>query len=415
MNEKIRFYLNRLKERLWVKPLFMCLLSISGIFLTKAADNYLSEGAVPTIDPDSLATLLGVLSNGMLVIAVFAVGAMITANNCASTSTTPRSFPLIVADGVSQNALSVFIGAFIYSVLSQIALENDYYNAPGHFALLLLTLTVFAIVIMTFVRWVDRIARLGNMATTMEKVEAAARSAFAQRVKMPALGGKPVATVRSHGQVFFSSTVGYLKRIDMVALQSLAEKSNVQVHVAVLPGAFVTPVRPIAFIDMSMDRVAEFDKDALSDAFLIGKNRSFDGDPRFGLIALSEIASRALSPAVNDPGTAINVIGTRVRILQPLTVNKKTCPVQYDRIMVPELSLEDLFDDAFGAIARDGAGHIEVVVHLQKALGALAVMGNSTVRDAALAQAAQALTRAERALQLPADLERAKQSSPNRY
>lgn len=411
MKEKIRFYLNRLKERLWVRPLFMCLLSITGIFLAKAADNYLSEEMVPAVSPDSLSTLLGILSSGMLVIAVFAVGAMISAYNWASTSATPRSFPLIVADGVSQNALSVFIGAFIYSVLSQIALDNDYYDVPGHFALLILTLTVFAIVIMTFVRWVDRIARLGNMATTMEKVEAAARNAFAQRMKMPALGGKPVTTAGSQGQVFFSATVGYVKRIDMAALQSLAEESDVQIQVAALPGAFVTPIHPIAFVDMRMDRVAGFDQKALSDAFLIGNNRSFDDDPRFGLVTLSEIASRALSPAVNDPGTAISVIGTLVRILEPLTRDNEVCPVQYDRVTVPVLSMEDIFDDAFSATARDGAGLIEVVVHLQNALNALAAMGSATLHDAAVAQATQTLARAEQALQLPEDLMRARQSS----
>ncbi len=43
-------------------------------------------------------------------------------------------------------------------------------------------------------------------------------------------------------------------------------------------------------------------------------NRTFEDDPRFGLIVLSEIADKALSPGVNDPGTAIDVIGTLVRL-----------------------------------------------------------------------------------------------------
>lgn len=51
-------------------------------------------------------------------------------------------------------------------------------------------------------------------------------------------------------------------------------------------------------------------------AFLIGDERTFDDDPRFGLVVLSEIASRALSPAVNDPGTAIDIIGTFVRLFR---------------------------------------------------------------------------------------------------
>jgi uncharacterized membrane protein len=42
--------------------------------------------------------------------------------------------------------------------------------------------------------------------------------------------------------------------------------------------------------------------------------RYFEEDPRFGLITLSEIASRALSPAVNDPGTAIQIISSHIRL-----------------------------------------------------------------------------------------------------
>ena len=54
---------------------------------------------------------------------------------------------------------------------------------------------------------------------------------------------------------------------------------------------------------------------AVAEAFTIGAERTFDQDPRFGLCVLAEIASRALSPAVNDPGTAIDVIGRAVRLL----------------------------------------------------------------------------------------------------
>jgi uncharacterized membrane protein len=87
--------------------------------------------------------------------------------------------------------------------------------------------------------------------------------------------------------------------------------------------------------------------------------RYFDEDPRFGLITLSEIASRALSPAVNDPGTAIQIISSYVRLFslwaEPLD-SKKTEKKPYDRVAVPELTIEDLFEDAFRPLARDGAG-----------------------------------------------------------
>jgi uncharacterized membrane protein len=140
---------------------------------------------------------------------------------------------------------------------------------------------------------------------------------------------------------------------------------------------------------------------------VIGGSRVFDQDPRFGLLVLSEIASRALSPAVNDPGTAIGVTGTLVRLFVMWNECGKAgdvSTVQFDRVAVPELSVADMFDDAFTGIARDGAGNVEVVVRLLKALESLAAIGDATMRDNALRHARLALVRAENALKVPDDL-----------
>ena len=78
--------------------------------------------------------------------------------------------------------------------------------------------------------------------------------------------------------------------------------------------------------------------------------------------------------------------------------------VQFDRVEVPELSVADMFDDAFTGIARDGAGNVEVVVRLLKVLETLVVAGDATMRDNALRHTRLALVRAEKALNVPDDL-----------
>ena len=128
---------------------------------------------VPKISKESLSGLLNTISASMLVIAIFAVASMVSAYATASSTATPRTFSLVVADDVSQNALSAFIGAFIFSIVALIALQNGFYNKAGRFSLFVLTIAVFTIVIFTFVRWVDTVARLGRLGTTIDKVEAA--------------------------------------------------------------------------------------------------------------------------------------------------------------------------------------------------------------------------------------------------
>jgi uncharacterized membrane protein len=154
--------------------------------------------------------------------------------------------------------------------------------------------------------------------------------------------------------------------------------------------------------------LSEDDAKKIVDAFQIRNDRTFDEDPRFGLIALSEIASRALSPAVNDPGTAIAIIGRFVRLFalwaEPIEEDDKKS-IEYDRVEVPEIFLWDMFDDAFTAIARDGAGNVEVAVRLQKAFELLASIGATSLRDVAIHYARLARARAENALAAPEDLE----------
>jgi uncharacterized membrane protein len=83
---------------------------------------------LPEITKESTETLLKIMASSMLMMATFAVASMVAAYASASRSATPRSFPLIIGDDVSQNALSAFIGAFIYSVVALVALMNGLYG-----------------------------------------------------------------------------------------------------------------------------------------------------------------------------------------------------------------------------------------------------------------------------------------------
>ncbi|SFM00254.1 Uncharacterized membrane protein [Desulfomicrobium norvegicum] len=404
----LSFIIKHFRERLWIKPLIVCVLSIAAVFLANLMDMTELGRFLPEITEESTETLLRIMASSMLMMATFAVASMVAAYSSASRSATPRSFPLIIADDVSQNALSVFIGAFIFSVVALVAMMNGLYVGRGsHFILFSLTIVVLAIVIVTFIRWVDNIARLGRLGHTITKVEAAAAEAIQKRQSAPRLGGVAAFGFPDAGRAVFGA-IGYVQHVDIAALQARAVQSGLRIVVAALPGTFCTPGRPVAWvIREATDSVSDEDAKAVADTFVIGDSRIFDQDPRFGLVVLSEIASRALSPAVNDPGTAIGVTGTLVRLFAMWNERGKAddvYAVQFDRVAVPELSLADMFDDAFTGIARDGAGNVEVVVWLLKALGSLAVAGDATMRDNALRHARLAVIRAEKALKISEDI-----------
>lgn len=405
--DRARFLLQRLRERLWARPLAVCLLSIGMAFGAHLADGLDIDGLLPLIAGDALESLLTIQASSMMVIATFAVASMVSAYASASTAATPRAFALIVADDVSQNALSTFIGAFIFSIVALAATQNGYYGRAGLFALFVLTLLVFVVVILTFVRWVDRIARLGRMGPTIATVERATAAAIDRRRRSPYLGGAPVRPLQHQGLPVHAARAGYVQQVDVGALQGCAEQAQVRVVVAALPGTFAAPGVPLAWIQVPPGGAGADDTAPFVDAFLIGDQRQFDDDPRFGLVVLSQIAGRALSPAVNDPGTAIDIIGALVRLFvqwaQPLAPDAAAST--HDRVEVPALQVEDMFDDAFTSLARDGAPTVEVGIRLQKALHALAQLGDVPMQAAAARHACLALERARLALALPQDLD----------
>ena len=161
---------------------------------------------------------------------------------------------------------------------------------------------------------------------------------------------------------------GYVLNVDVQRLQATAERAEGRIQVIARPGAFVMRGEPLA--RLSGEAV---DADAVQTAFALGRERSFDQDPRYGLIVLGEIADKALSAAVNDIGTVVGVIGSGVRLLDLWAETTPDERAPCDRVLAEPLSAEDLLDDIFGPVVRHGAHDLTSAVRLRKALTSLSV------------------------------------------
>ncbi|MGB5437549.1 MAG: DUF2254 family protein, partial [Maribacter sp.] len=314
MKKKLIISYNRIREHLWFRPFLFCLFSVAGALIAHQADGIGINDLVPNIDEESIGGLLDTISASMLVISIFAVASMLSAFSSASSTATPRSFKIVVTDDVSQNALSIFIGAFIFSIVATIALENGYYEKAGRFILFLFTIIFFAIVILTFLRWVDRISRLGRLEHTINQVETVAAKSLSTYIKNTRLKGLPSNGKFPNGIAVLANSVGYIQHINLGALQSVAEEFELKIRLNGVPGKFVHKNYAIAHFSSNQNLNLDKIQKSINKAILVGQTRLFDEDPRFGLISLTEIASRALSPGINDPGTAIQIIGSHERL-----------------------------------------------------------------------------------------------------
>ncbi|HEX6219199.1 MAG TPA: DUF2254 family protein, partial [Sphingomicrobium sp.] len=141
------------------------------------------------------------------------------------------------------------------------------------------------------------------------------------------------------------------------------------IQLAVIGGDFIDPTVPVAFVTPKpTEKLAA----RIAKAFPVSRNRDFDQDPRFGMRVFAEIAVRALSPGVNDPGTAIDTLVAAQRALDAIGTDVESSRESVPGIVDLPLSFEDLVEELVLPIARDSARLFEVGVRLQSMLGSLA-------------------------------------------
>lgn len=414
MKTRLLWLLRRIVRRLWFRATAFSALAIATALLAVVAKRYIPDGIPGKIGSEAVDALLSILATSMLSVTIFSLSTVVAAHASATSHATPRATRLLSQDPTAQNAMSTFVGTFLFSLVGLIALQTGLYGATGRVLIYIVTLAVIAIVVATLLRWIDHVLHLGRVAETAGRVEDAAKRALCERRRHPNLGGYPCPPddeLPSDARPVPAPRIGYVQHVDMAALHSVTRAGAIRIYVRSPPGAFVHPGRPLALVH---GPASEEDLREVCTAFSVGDTRSFDQDPRFGVTVLAEIASRALSPAVNDPGTAIDVLGRAAQALsvwaQP-RARGPDAPPPHPFVHLPEITAAELFDDLFTPIARDGAGTVEVAIRLQKTLQVLAMLGDDDFTRAAQHASRLALARAESALSLDDDVKRVREAA----
>ena len=404
---RLSWFLTELTHRLWLRASLYGIVAVLTALVSIYAGRFLPEGISLKLGADAVDGILHILASSMLAVTIFSVNTMVSAYGAATNNVTPRATKLLTEDRVSHRALATFIGTFIFSIVGIIALNAGVYGASGRLVLYAVTIMVVAIVVVTLLRWIEYLAGLGRVSGLVGRVAEAAGEALTGRLRAPYLGGAPLLTpleIPAGGVPVFHDEIAYIQHIDMGALSDIMDRRQGALYLRAVPGRLVDPYAPLAIVHGAVEAR---DLRAIRDAFIMGRERSFRQDPRYGFAVLGEIAARALSPAINDPGTAILVIGAGLRCLSlwaqrdRFAAEAKT--LAYPRVYVPALSIEELFDDVFSPIAQCGAASLPVMIRLQKAFASLARTPDPDLQRIAAVKARESLARSEAAMRFDPD------------
>lgn len=403
MTLKWRVLLVQIKRRLWFRAALYGVFGILTALVGAVAKPLIPPGVAAQIGASSVNNILGILAASMLTVTTFSLSIMVSAYDSAGSNASPRASVLLIEDATAQRALAGFIGVFLFSIVGLIALSTGIYGDSGRLILFGATIAVIIVIVVTLLRWIDQLSRLGRVGETIDRVEQATHDALERAARAPWRRALPYVAPGGNAVDLGCSKIGYVTHVDLDQLQALAEKDDLQVCVEATSGTFVAPGEPVARLSRKVDDALA---GKLADAFVVNDLRSFDDDPHFGLVVLTEIALRALSPAVNDPGTAIDVLGTITRLLCQWVASRReaeTEPVRYNRVYIRAVDEAAFFEQVFAPLARESAGILEVAERLQRSLATLGQLGYPPFAVAAAVQAARALELSQGALHFAAD------------
>jgi uncharacterized membrane protein len=154
-----------------------------------------------------------------------------------------------------------------------------------------------------------------------------------------------------------------LQALGTVALVSLAQASGGVIEMLVAVGDTVVTLTPVLCVYGALQPI---DEEALSNAIEMGEERTFEQDPKYAIRLLVDIAIKALSPAINDPTTAVQALDQIEDLLLRMGCRELEIGEFHDgegqlRLVVPYPTWEDFLRLAFDEIRYCGARSVQVM------------------------------------------------------
>ncbi|MDF1855814.1 DUF2254 domain-containing protein [Pseudooceanicola sp.] len=374
---------NEFSRLLIVRVLLIAVLSFLSVAIAYVFSPLIPDGMHGLIGAAAVDRILSVIANSMLTVTTFSLAVMAATHRSVSGMWTPRAHQIMLQDTTTHTVLATFIGAYLYALNAIVLRETDVFREDNLVVLFGMTLLVAAMIIVAIIRWVRHLEMFGSLIQTAQRIEDQTAEAWDLRMRRPRLGCQSLATAVLPDQVYevYAPRSGYVQQVYQEMLENAAKEANAHIWIDVQIGAFYPKGRVIA----QTDRADPDLHDIIARQIAIGSLRNYPQDPAFGLLNLSEIASRALSPGVNDPGTAIDCIQRMARVMhdtQPYEIE----PSRFQRLFMADFDAGGTLNRIFGPVLRDSLDAVEVTDALQDALCSLA-----THQHAGLAAAAAEL------------------------
>ncbi|WP_026451659.1 DUF2254 domain-containing protein [Aequorivita capsosiphonis] len=259
-------------------------------------------------DGSTAINLMNTCVGGLISMMVFSFSMVMLLLSQASSNFSPRLLPGLISDKKHQIILGIFLASIVYNIFTLFSIEpsEEKYTLPGFSILLGVFFTI--VCLSAFIFFIHNISQSIQINNIMDGIymEAINRlnkivDAEEKSSKMPT----PYFPDTSNWHKYSSPKSGYFQNISIENIADICKKNDVRVYVTIPKGIFINKNNSI----LKTDKLLE--EDIVKNIF---SNINFARGEYIGdnyILAfkqITEIAVKAMSPGINDPGTTINAI-----------------------------------------------------------------------------------------------------------
>ena len=367
--------------QLWLIPTFYAAASIAAGFLVPRLETRYLDFSL-NLSTSSAQAYLSAVASGMMALTgiVFSIAFVLVQFNAVVYS--PRLVVWFARDRLLFHSLGMFVATFLYSLATLAWVDRQ--GSGGSPGVPFLSAAIVAAMLVASVLMLAQLVQRLNNLQIMRVLQAlgdtgreviastykaaaqwssAGKAAHAQKPgERPALSIRHVGKPQSVTSIDIAALVGHARRMNGLIAMECAVGDTLIEDSAILRASGVT------------EAVAEKE---LAACVHLDDQRTFEQDPKYAMRLLVDVAIKALSPAINDPTTAVQAIDQIEDLLRRLAKRDLEACRAFDqdgvlRVIYRMPTWEDYLALAFDEIRQFGSTSIQVMRRLRSALVELA-------------------------------------------
>jgi uncharacterized membrane protein len=332
-------------------------------------------------------SILSAIAASVMTVVSIVFAILLMTLTLASMQFSPRIIVSFSQDRITQQTLGIFLGTFLYCLAAlPYAHSLPVPSEPVLTVLGSMLLSVLCVAWLLFFihhisqaisvnHIVDRIAQ-----ETEAVIDVTMPAPFRERTMAQSPIPEDIET-DPRSIHLLSDDSGYVRYIDIPRLVAFTKSTGIKIRILRRVGHFV-PKGVSLMIVSPGENLRAADRETLMSFFELGPTRTLQQDIEYGILQIVDIALKAISPAVNDPSTAISCIDQLSRILIRFASREPVNTIVYDppgviRVSVPWLGFHRLLESAFEQIRLYSKSDIAVNLRMLRALNDVA----STITD----------------------------------